>query len=73
MKLSADAIITSAKVTDYLLTWRIEDDKSKFLALAGYTLANAGRLQDDLRNLLEGEAQFVQTTDYGDNIRFVGH
>ena len=52
MKLSADSEIAPIKVTQYLLRLRDEDDKSKFLALAGYTLAHADRLLDDLRSLL---------------------
>jgi|HotLakDrversion2_1040250.scaffolds.fasta_scaffold241790_1 hypothetical protein len=49
MKLSRDAIIAEAKLTKYLLVWREADDKSKFLAQAGYTLDNWRRLEADLR------------------------
>jgi len=40
MKLPPDSVISERKLTDYLLTLRFEDDKSGFLALAGYTLEN---------------------------------
>ena len=41
MKLPADAPIDRRKLTAYLLKPRRDDDKSAFLALAGYTLDNA--------------------------------
>ncbi|HEY3761820.1 MAG TPA: hypothetical protein VGN23_08730 [Verrucomicrobiae bacterium] len=72
MKLPADSKITDAKVTEYLLKLRDEDDKSKFLSRAGYTAACAGQLLQDLRNLLSIEANFVQKTDYGDKYRICG-
>ena len=62
MKLPRDSEIARVKVTQYLLKLRDEDDKSKFLAQAGYTLAQADKLLDDLRALLDGEAEFIQTT-----------
>ena len=48
MKLEGEFIIPEAKLTQYLLVLRKEDDKSKFLAQAGFTLANA----DDLRQAI---------------------
>jgi len=36
MRLPLNAIIAMRKVTEYLLRWRPEDDKSTFLAKAGY-------------------------------------
>ncbi len=72
MKLPADSEIARVKVTHYLLKLRDEDDKSKFLALAGYTLAHADKLLEDLRSLLHGEAELVQATEYGDKYRIRG-
>jgi hypothetical protein len=72
MKLPPDSEIAGVKVTQYLLKLRDEDDKSKFLALAGYSLAHADRLIEDLRGLLDGEADLVQTTEYGDKYRIHG-
>ena len=40
MKLKGEIIIPEAKLTQYLLVPRQEDDKSKFLAQAGFTQAN---------------------------------
>lgn len=72
MKLPANSEIARAKVTRYLLTLRAEDDKSRFLALAGYTLAHADKLLEDLRCLLANETEFVQSTEYGDKYRICG-
>lgn len=72
MKLPRDSEIARLKVTQYLLKLREEDDKSKFLAQAGYTPAQADKLLDDLHALLDGDAEFIQTTDYGDKYRIRG-
>jgi Domain of unknown function (DUF6883) len=72
MKLSADSEISRAKVTQYLLKLREEDDKSKFLAQAGYSLAHAEQLLQDLRGLLAADAEFLQKTEYGDKYRIRG-
>jgi len=50
MKLTQDAIVSEKKLKEYLLTPRIEDDKSGFLALAGYSLENWRVLENDLRH-----------------------
>ncbi len=52
MKLSPDALIVTAKLTKYLLVWRDADDKSKFLAQAGYSQENWQQLEADLRSQL---------------------
>jgi hypothetical protein len=50
MKLHADTIIAPAKLTHYLLIFRPVDDKSKFLARAGYSLENWQQLESDIRS-----------------------
>jgi hypothetical protein len=50
MRLSRDATIAPVKLTKYLLVWREVDDKSKFLAQAGYIQENWQQLEADLRN-----------------------
>ena len=66
MKLPANALIAPEKLTRHLLHWRPEDDKSAFLARAGYTLENADRLRQDIQSqLLPLDAEFVELTDYG--------
>lgn len=66
MRLPDDTLIALEKMTEYLLRWRPEDDKSAFLAQAGYSLANADRLLADIRaQLMPLEAQFMEDTEYG--------
>lgn len=50
MKLPIDSIIAPAKLTHYLLVFRPVDDKSQFLAQAGYRLENWQQLEADLRS-----------------------
>jgi len=67
MKLAPDTLIAPEKITNYLLRWRVEDDKSAFLAKAGYTLDTADRLAADLRaQLLPLEAELFDRSEYGD-------
>ena len=73
MKLPTDAIIARRKVTEYLLRQRREDDKSGFLALAGYTLNDADRLLNDVRTqLLPLGAELFEDTEYGPKYRIRG-
>ena len=73
MKLPANTIIARRKLDEYLLRHRDEDDKSGFLALAGYTLANADRLMSDLRTqLLPLDAELFDETEYGTKYRIRG-
>ncbi|HAV63656.1 MAG TPA: hypothetical protein DCY13_14980 [Verrucomicrobiales bacterium] len=66
MKLPADTIILRRKVTEYLLRHRAEDDKSAFLALAGYTADHADQLLLDLREqLLPLDAELFEESEYG--------
>ena len=66
MILPADSIIARAKLTKYLLVLQPEDDKSKWLALAGYTLANSDRLEADLRaQVLTCEAVLTRKNAFG--------
>ena len=73
MKLPADTIIARRKLDEYLLRHRDEDDKSGFLAQAGYTRENADRLMSDLRTqLLPLDAEFFDETEYGPKYRIRG-
>ncbi|MDJ0731597.1 MAG: hypothetical protein QNJ33_16570 [Crocosphaera sp.] len=67
MKLPEDTIIAEAKITKYLLRWKPEDDKSRFLAQAGYTMTTAKQLQRDLRQqMLPLDAVYTETNRFGD-------
>ncbi len=73
MKLPADPFIAPDKLTAYLLAPRQIDDKSRYLAQAGFTLGNP----DDLRNALlrlatEADAIEDGTNDYGKFYRVSG-
>ncbi len=67
MKLPKGAIISGRKIKEYLLRPRAEDDKSGFLALAGYSLQTWRELERDLRREVEeGDALLIRTTQYGE-------
>jgi hypothetical protein len=51
MKLPRDVVIAEEKLTQYLLIWRTRNDKSGYLARAGYELSNDDVLEADLRQL----------------------
>ena len=56
MKLPFEIVIAPEKLTHYLLVRRPRNDKSHFLAQAGYDLSDWRRLEADIRSL-------AQTTD----------
>ncbi len=65
--LSPDAVIAQTKLTAYLLVPLPKDDKSKFLAQAGYMLDNWQQLECDLREqVLSKPAELVEVTRYGE-------
>ncbi|MEI6127649.1 MAG: DUF6883 domain-containing protein [Pseudomonadota bacterium] len=73
MKLSIQSIITPEKLTNYLLKWQPENDKSRFLESAGYTQSNWKRLESDLRNqILSLDAELLRKTYYGDMYKIKG-
>jgi hypothetical protein len=53
MKLPPDVIIPDAKLTQYLLIPRQQDDKSKFLAQGGFTENNPESLKQAILELIE--------------------
>ncbi len=53
MKLQGTIIIPDAKLTQYLLVLRPEDDKSKFLAQAGFTQENPDQLKQAIFSLVQ--------------------
>jgi len=73
MKLPQDTIISERKLREYLLTPRREDDKSGYLALAGYSQISWRQLETDLRRLVSYEdAGLIRTTQYGDMYEIKG-
>ena len=66
MLIPKDAIIAEEKIRDYLLVWQEVDDKSQFLALAGYSKEEYWELIRDIREqILPAEASFQYDRGYG--------
>ena len=66
MKLPRDAVIAEAKLTRYLLVRRSRNDKSTWLAKAGYLLANWEILEQNLRaQILTKEATRIHSNQFG--------
>lgn len=66
MFLPQNVIIPEEKLTKYLLVALPKDDKSKFLAQAGYTLDNWQQLEQDLQfKILTQPAELIETNRYG--------
>ena len=73
MKLPQPSVISEKKLREYLLSPRTEDDKSGFLALAGYGPTNWPQLESDLRQMIQNQdAELIRTTPYGDLYRVLG-
>jgi hypothetical protein len=73
MKLPQDAIIAEAKITRYLLQWKPEDDKSKFLSQAGYEMIIAKQLERDIREqILPLDAVYTESNRFGDKYEIRG-
>ena len=66
MRLSKDALISDEKLAKYLLAPRKRNDKSKWLAQAGYLPETWPILKNDLKNqVLPKDAVLVESTEYG--------
>ena len=73
MNIPAEAIISDDKLTRYLLVYKARNDKSKFLARAGFTLQNPENLLAAIRSLSEAvEAVEDRTDEYGTFYRVEG-
>ena len=53
MKLPPDVIIPDTKISQYLLVYREQDDKSKYLALGGFTQTNPEQLKAAILELIK--------------------
>ncbi|MBE9079735.1 hypothetical protein IQ241_20980 [Romeria aff. gracilis LEGE 07310] len=73
MKVPDNAIIPDAKMSSYLLVLQPRNDKSKFLAQAGFTQNNVDALADALRQLVAtNEAIENRTDEYGTYYQVIG-
>jgi len=68
-----DAIIPDDKISNYLLKYRDKDDKSKFLAQAGFTEDNPEKLRLAILQLMETVDPIEDiTNEYGTFYRIEG-
>ena len=66
MRMPFGLVIQDQKITNYLLVYQPKDDKSEYLALAGYTLENWEVLKRDILNAVEGtEVLEINPTGWG--------
>ncbi|MFP4101105.1 DUF6883 domain-containing protein [Coleofasciculus sp.] len=73
MKLSGNIIIPEAKLTQYLLVPKAENDKSRFLAQAGFTQANPDQLKQAILTLIQTQDAICDRQDkYGTFYRIEG-
>lgn len=73
MMLPTDAVIPRDKLLDYLLASRRKNDKSRYLAQAGFTRDNPEILDAALRRLIaEYEGVIDRVDDYGVFYRVAG-
>ena len=72
--LDSNAVIAQDKLTKYLLVLLPKDDKSQYLALAGYALEDWQQLEQDLREqILSLEAIPTEMTRYGQKYSITGN
>lgn len=66
MKIPTNVAIPREKLTHYLLVVRPKNDKSRFLAQAGFTLTKPEALEAAIRQVIaENEAIFDRENEYG--------
>ena len=73
MKLPDDVVILREKLTAYLLAPKNKNDKSRFLAQAGFTQENPEALEAAIRRLInENDAVQDRVNEYGIHYRVTG-
>ncbi|NEP87591.1 MAG: hypothetical protein F6K18_12610 [Okeania sp. SIO2C2] len=73
MKLPQPVIIPDEKLTKYLLVYREQDDKSKFLLQAGFNINNSEQLKNSILQLVfTTEAIVDRSNEYGTFYRVEG-
>lgn len=69
MKIPFGLVIQDQKITNYLLVYQPKDDKSEYLALAGYNLENWEILKRDILNAVDA-SEVAEVTSTGWGTRF---
>lgn len=73
MRIPSNAMIAREKLVQYLLIERPKNDKSRYLAQAGFTLARPDMLEAAIRKLIEVEEGHVdRCNEYGVFYQVVG-
>ncbi|WP_069791049.1 DUF6883 domain-containing protein (plasmid) [Cyanobacterium sp. IPPAS B-1200] len=73
MKIPENAIIPEAKITKYLLIFKPRNDKSKYLAQAGFSLDNWQLLKLAIQEIIkDNEAKEDITDQYGTYYQVIG-
>ncbi len=73
MIISDDLIIPEAKITQYLLVLKARNDKSRFLAQAGFTRENPEALRLAIQNqAMDKEAIEEKSNEYGKFYQIAG-
>lgn len=73
MRIPEDAIIPDDKITRYLLVQKARNDKSKFLAMAGFTTENPDALKAAIQSVLAtNEAIEDRSNEYGIFYQVIG-
>jgi hypothetical protein len=73
VRIPKDAIIPDDKITRYLLVQKARNDKSKFLAKAGFTPENPEKLRAAIQLLVEtGEPAEDRSNEYGIFYQVIG-
>lgn len=69
MNVEGEVILDTRKITDYLLVWKAESDKSAFLINLGYSQANWQELEQDIRQIIaEGNAVYSRPAPFGGDL-----
>ena len=73
MYIPQNCLIPNDKLTCYLLVFKVRNDKSQFLAQAGFTQANPEQLKEALLNLIQSySVAFDRSDQYGDFYQVIG-
>lgn len=65
-------VISEAKLSQYLLIGRAKNDKSKYLAQAGFTIENQNLLDEALHKQAENDAVLDRIDEYGEHYQISG-
>ena len=69
MRVEGEIILDIRKITEYLLVWKAESDKSAFLINLGYSQDNWQELERDIRQIItDGEPVYSRPAPFGGDL-----